>query len=152
MLTIRRADMNDLEQIVALRMDFLREAQPDSLGSEVEVMELTRQYVAEKLAVGEFLVWFAEEDGQVIGTSGLLFFHRPPTFRNTSELNAYVLNMYTLPAWRGRGVATTLLEHIISYVKTTSAMRISLHATEMGRPIYGRLGFVDCSSEMVLKL
>lgn len=152
MPTIRLAEMSDLEQIVALRMAFMREMQPESIESEVEVTELTRWYVRDKLSSGEFMVWFAEEDGQVVGTSGLVFFHRPPTFRNTSEVNAYILNMYTLPEWRGRGIASMLLERIIEHVKTTRARRVTLHASDMGRPVYERFGFVDCSSEMILKL
>lgn len=152
MLTIRRADIEDLEQIVALRMAFLREAQPDGLEYEPEVFDLTHRYVADKLSTGEFLVWLAEEDQQVVGTSGLIFFHRPPTFRNRSDMNAYILNMYTIPERRGRGVATMLLRHIIEYVKTTPVKRISLHATQMGMLVYERLGFEDCSGEMTLNL
>ena len=150
MPTIRRAGVEDLEQIVALRMAMLREMRPEAPVSDAEVEELTRRYLAEKLPAGEFLVWFAEEEGRVVGTSGLVFSHRPPTLTCTSELHAYVLNMYTLPEWRGRGVATMLLEHMIEYVKTTPARRIALHATEMGRPIYERLRFVPSDAYMVL--
>ena len=133
-------------------MAFLREMQPDALDSEREVLELTRKYVADKLPSGELLVWFAEEDGRIVGTGGLLFFDRPPTLRYKPELHAYVLNMYTLPEWRGKGVATALLRHIIEYVKTTPARRVSLHASEMGRSVYERLGFVASSGAMTLSL
>lgn len=151
-LTIRLAGVDDLEQVVALRMAFLREMQPEAAESEPDVLELTRKYIADKLPGGEFLVWFAEEDGQVVGTSGLVFFHRPPTFGYRSELHAYVLNMYTLPEWRGKGVAAALLRHIIEYVKATPARRITLHATEMGRSLYERFGFTTSSSFMTLNL
>jgi GNAT superfamily N-acetyltransferase len=152
MPTIRRAGIEDLEQVVALRMALLREMQPEAPASDAEVEELTRQYVAEKLPAGEFLVWFAEEDGRVVGTSGLVFSHRPPTLTCASELHAYVLNMYTLPGWRGRGVATVLLQHMIEYVRTTPARRIALHATDVGRPIYERLKFIPSDRYMTLAL
>lgn len=151
MPTIRRADATDLEDVLRLRMDFFREVRPD-VGEIQPVMESNRRYLAEKLPSGEFRVWFAEEQGLIVGTGGLVFFHRPPTPNCLSDLHAYVLNMYTLPEWRGRGVATMLLRHIIEHVRTTHAGRISLHATEMGRPIYERLGFAPCDSEMVLSL
>lgn len=153
MPTIRRAGVEDMETVIDLRMAFLQEMQPGACGSEVQQMlDLTRQYVVDKLSKGEFLVWFAEEEGQIIGTSGLVFFHRPPLFQHLSELRAYVLNMYTLPEWRGKGVATMLLQHMIEYVKTTPARHVSLHATELGRPVYERLGFVASSAEMRLSL
>lgn len=152
MPTIRRADMKDLEEVINLRLAFLREVKPDAGELEPAVLDSTRQYIAEKLPAGDFLVWLVEEQQQIIGTSGLVFFHRPPTFSCMSELHAYVLNMYTIPERRGQGVATMLLQHIIDYVKTTPASRITLHASEMGRPIYERLGFVASSSEMILRL
>ncbi|NIM06048.1 MAG: GNAT family N-acetyltransferase [Armatimonadetes bacterium] len=147
---IRRADREDLEEVIRLRMALLRELQPDACESETNALDLIRQYVTDRLPKGEFLVWFAEEEGQVVGTAGLVFFHRPPLFSYLSTLHAYVLNMYTIPEWRGRGVATMLLQHIIEYVKTTSAGRISLHANEVGRPIYERLGFTASNNEMAL--
>jgi len=150
--TIRRATVDDLDTAVDLRMAFLREMKPDVVEWE-PILEATRRYVAAKLPAGEFMVWFAEEQGQVVGTGGLVFFHRPPTsVSSLAGLHAYALNMYTLPAWRGRGIATTLLHHMIEYVKTTPARRISLHASEVGRPIYERLGFRACDTEMVLTL
>lgn len=151
-IIIRRTGVEDIEEVVCLRLAFLREEQPDALQSEPEFVGLTRQYVADKLPTGEFVVWFAEEDDRIIGTGGLVFFHRPPTFRNTSELQAYVLNMYTLPECRYRGVATMILKHIVEYVKETPAKRISLHASEMGRSIYEKFGFSAIGGGMMLTL
>jgi len=150
--TIRLASADDLQTVVDLRMAFLREMKPE-VREWGPILEATRRYVAEKLPTGEFMVWFAEERGEVVGTSGLVFFHRPPTSESSlSGAHAYVLNMYTLPEWRGRGIATGLLEHMIEYIKTTPACRISLHASERGRPVYERLGFVACEGEMVMDL
>ncbi len=152
MLGLRQAGPEDVEQVIALRLAFLREMHPDAAASESEIVELTRRYVADKLPTGEFIVWFAEEDGRVVGTGGLVFMHRPPTLKCSSQVHAYILNMYTLPEYRGRGVATALLEHIIQYVKTkTPARRAALHATEMGRGVYERFGFEASTGYMSLR-
>lgn len=150
MYTIRRATLDDLEIILDLRMAFLRESHPEAAGAEPVTREANRRYIGEKLPAGELLIWLAEEDGQVIGTSGLVFFHRPPTLRNQSTMQAYLMNMYTLPDCRGRGVATALLREIVDYVGTTPAKRIYLHATDSGRPVYERIGFKPADSGMVL--
>ena len=150
MPTIRRATADDLETVIELRMAFLREAKPDVTEWE-PILEATRRYVSDKLPAGEFLVWFAEEEGQVVGTAGLVFFHRPPT-SPSSGLHAYVMNMYTLPAYRGRGIATELLQHVIDYARSHSAGRICLHALDTGRALYQRLGFEPCANEMSLLL
>ncbi|MBD2524509.1 GNAT family N-acetyltransferase [Nostoc sp. FACHB-133] len=35
---------------------------------------------------------------------------------NLSGLEAYILNVYTIPMWRGQGIATALLKEIICFV------------------------------------
>ncbi len=151
-MLIRPTTPADLDLVIALRLAFLREMHPDAAAGDSEIVALTRRYVAERLPAGEFLVWFAEEDGKVIGTGGLVFMQRPPTLHCNSEVHAYILNMYTLPEYRGRGVATALLEHIIEYVKTkTPARRAALQATELGRGVYERLGFEASAGYMTLR-
>lgn len=152
MFTIRRAGNEDIEAVIRLRLAFLQNVQPGAGPISPAHAEATRRYIEDKLPTGELLVWFAEEDGQILGTSGLVFFHRPPTLVNLSSVHGYVLNMYTAPAHRRRGVATALLEETIAYVKTTEARRVYLHASEMGRPVYARLGFEATDDEMVLKI
>ncbi len=43
-----------------------------------------------------------------------------------------------------------LLREIISYVKKTDARRIWLHATEDGKRLYEKVGFVSTTDEMEL--
>jgi GNAT superfamily N-acetyltransferase len=62
------------------------------------------------------------------------------------------MNMYTVPEWRGRGVATALLREIIKFVKGTGARRIWLRATEEGRPVYEKAGFSPVTSYSYMEL
>ena len=92
----------------------------------------------------------AEASGQVVAISGLVLFERPPDARNPAGMDAYLMNMYTLPGWRGRGLASALLGEIIAFVRTTPARRISLHATDVGRSVYESAGFLPATSVMEL--
>lgn len=152
MLTVRLATEQDIDQVVTLRMAFLTEMRPQALDRVPEVLALTRQYVQEKLPAGEFLVWLAEEDGQVVGTGGLVYHSRPPTLGNPFTLHGYVLNMYTLPQHRRRGIGSRVLGCIIDHVRGTPAGRITLHASKLGRPLYERFGFTSYGDEMTLAL
>jgi GNAT superfamily N-acetyltransferase len=60
------------------------------------------------------------------------------------------MNMYTVPAWRGHGLASATLQEMITYAKRMGARRIWLHATPAGRPVYEKAGFVLRQSEMEL--
>jgi ribosomal protein S18 acetylase RimI-like enzyme len=68
-------------------------------------------------------------------TSGLVFFQRPPYNGNLSGLEAYIMNIDTIPMWRDQGIATALLKEIISFVRATEAKRLWLHATEDGKSL-----------------
>ncbi|WP_311775394.1 GNAT family N-acetyltransferase [Nostoc sp. UCD120] len=110
--------------------------------------EATRKYLGEKMPSGEFLAWVAEVDSQIVATSSLVFFQRPPYNGNLSGLEAYIMNVYTIPMWRGQGIATALLKEIISFMRATKAKRLWLHATEDGKRIYEKLDFILTSKEM----
>ena len=107
-----------------------------------EVRRATGQYFFEALPAEAILVWVAEADGTIVATSGLIFFQKPPSERNLTGLEAYLLNMYTVPAWRRQGIATKLLQNLMACAKQRQAHRIWMYATQDGRPIYEQAGFV----------
>ncbi len=117
---------------------------------EAPLLDAMRDYFQRTMSTDEFLAWVAEAEGQVVAISGLVFFERPPDAGNPAGVEAYLMNMYTLPAWRGRGLASALLDEIIGFVRTTPARRISLHATDAGRSIYESAGFLPATSGMEL--
>jgi predicted N-acetyltransferase YhbS len=61
-----------------------------------------------------------------------------------------VLNVYVEPEWR-RGVAETLMRVQLDAVAERGIRRVVLHASDDGRPLYERLGFVQ-TNEMPLGL
>ena len=142
-VSIRRASLEDVERLVDLRLALERES--GHLTQEAmlaEVRRATRQYFLEALPAEAILVWVAEADGTIVATSGLIFFQKPPSERNLTGLEAYLLNMYTVPVWRRQGIATTLLQTLMVCAKQRQAHRIWMYATRDGRPIYERAGFV----------
>lgn len=142
-VSIRRASLEDVETLVDLRMALERESghlTQDAMLADVR--RATRQYYLEALPAEAVLVWVAEAQGTMVATSGLIFFRKPPSERNLTGLEAHILNMYTLPAWRGQGIATRLLQTLITSAKQRHAHRIWMYATQDGRPIYDRAGFV----------
>jgi GNAT superfamily N-acetyltransferase len=151
MYKIRLANLDDVDELIRLRLDFLEEV--GSLEAGVDIGELsaaTRDYLVRKMPSGEFLAWVAEGEGAIVATSGVTIFERPPNGANIAGLEAYLSNMYTLPAWRGRGLGSALVATIVAHLKTTRVRRIWLHATEQGRPVYAQAGFVPGETDMEL--
>jgi GNAT superfamily N-acetyltransferase len=148
---IRRATLHDVDALVRLRFQLFRETgdlQSDEAAPELA--EITRTYLTEMLPTEQFLAWIAEtEEGEIIATSGVVFFTKPPTKANPHGREAYIMNMYTVPQWRSKGIATALLRALIQFVTTTTeAKRIWLHTTREGQSVYEKCGFVFTTDDM----
>jgi GNAT superfamily N-acetyltransferase len=74
-----------------------------------------------------------EADGELMATTTAVCFG--------SEL-AWIGMVLTHPDYRGRGLARNLMEHALRYLEGRVAW-IKLDATDMGRPLYAKLGFQD---------
>ncbi len=61
-------------------------------------------------------------------------------FRHGEELG-WIAMVLTDPALRGRGLATRLMEHAIHHLRERGTHWIKLDASDLGRPIYERMGF-----------
>ena len=153
MAMIRQATYDDVAALTDLRVAFFEDIGDITDEKHAEAFWVAPyRSLSEALPQGKFLSWVAEEDGQIVGTSGLIFFEQAPTPTNLLGTEGYILNIYTIPQWRGRGIARTLLEEIIGYVKNTRTPQLWLYATDEGRPVYEKLGFVALTDAMGLKL
>jgi GNAT superfamily N-acetyltransferase len=63
--------------------------------------------------------------------------------------HALVVNVFTEPAWRRRGIAELLMRRLLAWAREERLDRVVLHASAEGRPLYERLGFVS-TNEMRL--
>lgn len=59
------------------------------------------------------------------------------------EKLAWIGMVLTDPAFRGRGFARRLMEHALAFLDRRAVEWIKLDATDMGRPLYLKLGFED---------
>ena len=53
-----------------------------------------------------------------------------------------IVNVFTQPQWRRRGIAGLLIKEIIIWSKNEQLDRLLLHASDEGRSVYERLGFI----------
>jgi predicted GNAT family acetyltransferase len=52
------------------------------------------------------------------------------------------VNVFTEPQWRRRGIAGRLVKEIITWSRNEQIDRLLLHASDDGRSVYERLGFI----------
>ena len=129
-----------------------REAMFTDMGTRyTEAVAQFAPWVQRHLGAGTYLGWLVEAEGEVVAGAGLLFLDWPPHFTSPEPLRGYLLNVYTHPAHRGYGLARALTELAIAETRRRGIRILALHASEYGRPIYERLGFVP-TNEMRLTL
>ena len=74
-----------------------------------------------------------------------------PTYHNPSGKKAYIMNIYTAPEYRRQGIAYRMLDLLVEAAKEQGVLQIALEATDMGRPLYKKYGFVKMQDEMELR-
>jgi GNAT superfamily N-acetyltransferase len=104
------------------------------------------------MPAGEFRAWVAQANAQLVACSGMVFYSRMPGMHGLASREAYVMNMYTYPDYRRQGIASELLKRMIQFARSAGARRVWLRATEIGRPVYEKIGFQPMESAMQLKL
>jgi len=96
------------------------------------------------------LAYLIYDDEKFVGAGGISYFQVMPTYHNPTGKKAYIMNMYTKPDYRRRGIAFKTLDLLVSDAKKRGITAISLEATAMGRPLYEKYGFIKMNNEMEL--
>ena len=122
------------------------------------VDDVSREYFSEALRTGTYKGWLAEEGngplvdgGTIIGGGGIVVAAWPGYPGENHAQRVWILNMYTEPQARRRGVAKRLMEVMIEWCRTNGFSAVSLHASSAGRPLYETMGFQP-TNEMKLTL
>lgn len=145
----KKAGLCDMDMLVKTRIEVLRAA--NRLNDTVDmslVEQQSREYYEEALEAGKHIAYLVFDGERFIGAGGVSFFRVMPTYHNPTGWKAYIMNMYTSPDYRRKGIAYHTLELLMAEVKKRGIKHISLEATDMGRPLYERCGFVDMKDEM----
>ncbi len=153
--TIRRATSGDLRWLVRHRCEMFRDMGKLRDDAYPQMEALSRAYFAEAVPAGDYVAWLVtpeDRPGVVISGGGMLLRQVPPGIDGRGGVRpdgpqGLIMNVYTEPEWRGYGLATMVMETIIAWAKANGVASLILHASEMGRPIYEKLGFA-ASNEM----
>ena len=151
-ITLCRATVDDAPVIIHHRRAMFTDmGHTDTSG--LDAMDRAfASYVRRALADGSYRGWLAlTSAGHVVAGGGLIVHEWPATPRNTDTQHAYILNMYTEPEYRKRGIARCILNAILDCCRAEGLHSVSLHASEFGRPLYISVGF-EPTNEMRLKL
>ena len=151
--TIRRGTVEDADVVAGHRAEMFREIEGFDEPGTALMREATARWLREAMPRGDYLAWLAEVDGAVVAGAGL---HVRPILPRLGddgamlpEVYGHIVNVWTEPAWRRRGIADALMRRLIADSAAFHARGITLHASDAGRPLYEKLGFTS-TNEMRL--
>lgn len=151
-VVIRETTPRDLEEILSHRRGMFADMGNSSDSVLDAVVKNSRPFLERCLHDGTYLGWLAIVDGSVAAGVGLLvtpWVAGPLSPDQTYR--AYLLNVYTQPKFRKRGLARVLTQKAIDWCREHHFPVLWLHASDFGRPLYESLGF-EPTNEMKLMI
>ncbi len=141
-ITLRPATPADAEEIMRHRRSmFLDMGYTDA--AQLDAMARTSlAHIARGLKEGAYRGWLAvTPQGECMGGGGIVLFDTVSHPRDPRNQRAYILNVYTYPQFRRRGVARRIMQAIVEWCRSASYGSVALHASDEGRALYESMGF-----------
>lgn len=145
---IRSAVLADAPCIARHRVNMFSDmGQVPSQRLAAELLSASTAAIHAALGDGTYRGWLATgADGAVIGGAGVHVKPQLPRItsdgaRVAADAVPLVVNVYTEPEWRRRGVARALMRAVMKWATENGHDRVVLHASDEGRKLYESLGF-----------
>ncbi|SNU08175.1 Ribosomal protein S18 acetylase RimI [Lachnospiraceae bacterium] len=138
----------DIDLLMESRLVMLREV--NDLSEDYKYSEDFIDYSKDYFLSGDQTTVLAFDGEQWIGCASISYIRVMPTFDHVSGKRAHLMNVYTRPEYRGKGIAYKMADLLIKEAWERGVTEVSLDATEAGRPLYRKLGFNDSTECMVL--
>ena len=97
--TIRKANENDIPELVRQRRSMFESMGFDDIQKLQMTSELSSKFFLEQMLSNKFNGWVAiTKKGRIVCNAGVIIDHHPPGPNNSTGKIAYIFNLYTLPA------------------------------------------------------
>ena len=152
-VSVRKAGAHELDSLMEWRMRVLREVFPPGEGEDRSMMEANNKaYYRRHLLDNTHTACFAvdEDSDRIIGCGGVCYQDEMPSPDNPGGKNGYLMNIYTLPEYRGEGIGRKIVEFLICDAKDRGTEKIYLESSDAAKKLYHKLGFSDMQDYMKL--
>jgi GNAT superfamily N-acetyltransferase len=148
---IREASPNDIPEILRQRRRMYEDMHYNDPIALDTMASSSSSYLKTAMAEGSFRAWLATDGDRVVAGGAVVISPWPAHPYDLQCRRATILNVYTDPEYRRRGIARQLMQTMIAWCTREGFARVTLHASDDGRHLYESLGF-EPSNEMRLSL
>ena len=122
MTIYRMATEADVDELAQMRWDFrLEEARGATVHGQTTFLYACTAFLRQGLAEQRWTYWVAQEDTQIVSH---IYIQRVPKVPKPNRLDdalGYVTNVYTRPAYRGQGIGTRFMTHVLQWARSPVA-------------------------------
>lgn len=136
----RMASLRDLELLIELRKQLLVE-EGQIVTSTID--EELKRFFENQFATNQYVQWLVEVDNTIVATGAIQFIAFPPSYFNPKGIRGYIANMYTHSAYRNKGIARKLVNQLLAEAQNRDVQHVFLISSEMGKPLYKKMGFQE---------
>ena len=142
-MVYEKADTNDIAELTRLRLEYLSEDYGEIAQDDLKrIADNLPTYFRRHL--NEDLYAFVCRNGDIIAGCCFLYVSEKPANPSfISGRTGTVMNVYTLPEFRRRGIAGELMKLLLSESEKIGLDFVELKATDAGYSLYRSLGFED---------
>lgn len=141
--TTRLTTLDDLDIIIDHRYLMFAEIGKVDVEMLKKTSAIYAPWLEEFITAGNYIGIFAEYEGEIVAGAGMwLTLGAPlPTLHSSDHRRANIVNVYTHPDHRRKGLARQLVEDLINIAREKEFPVVQLHASDAGRPLYESMGF-----------
>ncbi len=141
-LRVRAAGLKDIDVLVHQRRAMWTSLGVKDTAAHEKGDRDYERWARTRLKKHQFFGWIVEDSRNRVTGGGCVWLQTiQPRPHRVGTVQPYLLSMYTEPEFRGLGVASMVVNAAIEWCKRKRYERLMLHASEMGRGVYRRLGF-----------
>jgi ribosomal protein S18 acetylase RimI-like enzyme len=129
-----------------------KKGQPIDSSTGGEMEQAYSRKLSTELAAGSCKSWLVEKGDQVVASGAITIVSFVPTPNDLSSKTAYMHSIYTEPGSRGQNLASRIVLTALEYCKANGIRRVILSASNAGKPLYERIGFVSSPEMMRISL
>jgi len=143
-IQIRKIGPEDILTLVDYRLIYLSELQ--GYMEENYRQKLRRDltvYFEKAIHEGRFTAVLAEKEGKAVSFGGLVIKEIPGDANRSTYLEGDILNMYTIPEERRKGISSLILEQLLAEAKQLGLTKVALHTSKDGEKLYRKYQFTE---------
>ena len=145
-LPLRLANIDDIPALVQHRRWMFEDialSEKQRFNAD-ELDQMDTKYAADlqrHLTDGRLQAWVIESDYRIVASGAIWYLDWLPRPDDFTGRLPYLHSVYTVPEFRGIGLARRIITRMLEECRAQGLKRVSLHASPAGREIYEALGF-----------